>query len=218
MTETVVHLVRHGEVENPGGVLYGRMPGFHLSRLGHEMAARTAAYLAERDIAHLVSSPLERAQETIEPLAETLKQPVTLDDRVVEAANDFEGLTVGKNPKQLLNPRFWTKLTNPLKPSWGEPYAEIAQRMEAAIQDARAAAEGHEAVIVSHQLPVWVARTHFEGKRLWHDPRRRQCTLASVTSLVFDGDRFRRIDYAEPAYDLLPGATEAAGSSLGGPG
>lgn len=216
MTETVVHLVRHGEVENPGGVLYGRMPGFHLSGLGRQMAQRTAAYLAERDIAHLVSSPLERAQETIEPLAETLKQPVHLDDRVVEAGNDFEGLTVGKNPKQLLNPRFWSKLTNPLKPSWGEPYVEIAQRMAAAIRDARAAAEGHEAVIVSHQLPVWVARTHFEGKRLWHDPRRRQCTLASVTSLVFDGDRFRRINYAEPARDLLPGATEAAGTAMGG--
>lgn len=215
MTETVVHLVRHGEVDNPGGVLYGRMPGFHLSKLGQRMAKLTAAYLADRDITHLVSSPLERAQETIEPLAETLKQGVTLDDRVIEAANDFEGLTVGKNPKQLIHPRFWTKLTNPLKPSWGEPYAEIAHRMEQAAHDARDAAAGHEAVIVSHQLPVWIARMHFEGKRLWHDPRRRQCTLASVTSVVFDGDEVIRIDYAEPARDLLPGATEAAGSATG---
>lgn len=216
MTETVVHLVRHGEVDNPGGVLYGRMPGFHLSELGRQMAKRTAAYLADRDITHLVSSPLERAQETIEPLAETLKLAVELDDRAIEAGNDFEGLTVGKNPKQLLNPRFWGKLTNPLKPSWGEPYAEIAERMEAAAHGARAAAEGHEAVIVSHQLPVWVAREHFEGKRLWHDPRRRQCTLASVTSIVFDGDRFSRVEYAEPSRDLLPGATEAAGPAMGG--
>lgn len=215
MTETVVHLVRHGEVDNPGGVLYGRMPGFHLSELGRQMAKRTSAYLADRDITHLVSSPLERAQETIEPLAETLKLPVQLDDRVIEAGNDFEGLTVGKNPKQLLNPRFWGKLTNPLKPSWGEPYAEIAARMEAATRDARAAAEGHEAVIVSHQLPVWIGRMHFEGKRLWHDPRRRQCTLASVTSIVFDDDRFSRVAYAEPSRDLLPGATEAAGSAMG---
>lgn len=215
MTETVVHLVRHGEVFNPGGVLYGRMPGFHLSELGREMAQRTASYLADRDVTHLVSSPLERAQETIEPLAESLKQSVTIDDRVIEAGNDFEGLTVGKHPKQLLNPRFWGKLTNPLKPSWGEPYAEIADRMAAAARDARDAAEGHEAVVVSHQLPVWIARMHFEGKRLWHDPRRRQCTLASVTSVVFDGDRVARIDYAEPARDLLPGATEAAGSAMG---
>lgn len=210
-----MHLVRHGEVDNPGGVLYGRMPGFHLSELGRQMAQRTASYLAGRDITHLVSSPLERAQETIEPLAEALKLSVTLDERAIEAGNDFEGLTVGKNPKQLLNPRFWGKLTNPLKPSWGEPYTEIAERMEAATRDARAAAEGHEAVIVSHQLPVWIAREHFEGKRLWHDPRRRQCTLASVTSVIFDDDRFSRVEYAEPARDLLPNATEAAGSAMG---
>lgn len=216
MTETVVHLVRHGEVFNPGGVLYGRMPGFHLSELGRQMAKRTAAYLDERDVTYLVSSPLERAQETVEPLAESLKLAVELDDRVIEAGNDFEGLTVGKNPKQLLNPRFWGKLTNPIKPSWGEPYTEIAERMELAIRDARTAAEGHEAVIVSHQLPVWIARVHFEGKRLWHDPRRRRCTLASVTSVVFAGDNVLRIDYAEPARDLLPGATEAAGSAMGG--
>jgi len=209
---TVVHLVRHGEVDNPTAVLYGRMPGFHLSALGREMAQRTAGYLADRPITHLVSSPLERAQETMEPLAESLKLPVTLDDRVIEAANDFEGLTVGKQPAQLLNPRFWSKLINPLQPSWGEPYQEIAERMSAAIVDARDAAAGHEAVIVSHQLPVWTARQHYEGKRLWHDPRRRQCSLASVTSLTFRGTELESIGYAEPARDLLPHASKSVGA------
>ncbi|WP_265443413.1 histidine phosphatase family protein [Flexivirga meconopsidis] len=215
MTRTVVHLVRHGEVDNPGGVLYGRMPGFHLSALGREMAGRVASYLQGNDVTWLVSSPLERAQETMEPLAEALRQPVTIDERVIEAGNDFEGLTVGQHPKQLLKPRFWGKLTNPLKPSWGEPYAEIAARMASAVADARAAAQGHEAVIVSHQLPVWIARQHFEGKRLWHDPRRRQCTLASVTSLRFEGEDFVGVGYHEPARDLLPKAKEAAGSATG---
>ncbi|TWE06896.1 histidine phosphatase family protein [Rudaeicoccus suwonensis] len=212
---TVVHLVRHGEVDNPQGVLYGRMPGFHLSALGRQMAGRVATYLGDRDITHLRCSPLERAQETIEPLAEHLRLSVQLDDRVIEAANDFEGLTVGKDPKKLLNPRFWGKLTNPLKPSWGEPYSEIVERMTAAVDDARAAAGGHEAVIVSHQLPVWTARMHYEGKRLWHDPRKRQCTLTSVTSLAFDGDQLLTVSYAEPSRDLLPGAHEAAGSATG---
>ncbi|TWP34699.1 histidine phosphatase family protein [Leekyejoonella antrihumi] len=209
---TVVHLVRHGEVDNPGGVLYGRMPGFHLSALGREMAQRAAAYLGGHPITHLVSSPLERAQETMEPLAERLKLPVTLDDRVIEAANDFEGLTVGKKPAQLLNPRFWPKLVNPIQPSWGEPYQEVAERMSAAIVDARDAALGHEAVIVSHQLPVWTARQHYADKRLWHDPRKRQCSLASVTSLTFLGAELESIGYAEPARDLLPNASGAVGA------
>ncbi|GAB3588082.1 histidine phosphatase family protein [Calidifontibacter terrae] len=209
---TIVHLVRHGEVENPRGVLYGRMPDFHLSDLGRRMAVCVAEFLGSNDVTHLVSSPLERAQETIEPLAEALHQAVTLDERVIEAANDFEGLTVGKDPKQLLRPRMWPKLVNPLQPSWGEPYAEIAQRMRAAVTDARIAATGHEAVIVSHQLPVWTARQSYEGKRLWHDPRKRECSLASVTSLNFVGDELVSLSYAEPAGHLLDQASAVPGA------
>lgn len=209
---TTVHLVRHGEVDNPGKVLYGRMPGFTLSPLGVQMADLTAAYLSDRDIVYLVSSPLERAQQTIEPLAEAAHLPVTLDDRVIEADNDFEGLTVGANPKQLLHPRFWPKLVNPTKPSWGEPYTQIATRMRAAVNDARQAAQGHEAVIVSHQLPVWIARLDAEGRRLWHSPTQRECSLASVTSLTFRDDRLTMVTYAEPAVSLLAQASSVAGA------
>lgn len=211
-SRTTVHLVRHGEVYNPAHVLYGRMPGFNLSDLGVQMAQLAADYVADRDIVYLVSSPLERAQQTIEPLAERLHLPVQLDERVIEADNDFEGLTVGASPQQLLKPRFWPKLINPTKPSWGEPYVQIATRMRAAINDARAAAEGHEAVIVSHQLPVWTARLDAEGRRLWHDPRKRECTLASVTSLTFRGSQLSMVTYAEPAAALLPQASATVGA------
>ncbi len=209
---TVVHLVRHGEVFNPKGVLYGRMPGYHLSELGREMAVSVGEYLRSHDVTHLVSSPLERAQETIEPLAEALHQEVTIDDRVIEAGNDFEGMTVGSNPKQLLNPRLWPKLVNPVQPSWGEPYTQIAERMRAAVTDAREAAAGHEAVIVSHQLPVWIARLSYEGRRYWHDPRKRECALASVTSLSFVGDRLVSIQYSQPAAALVARASKVPGA------
>ena len=63
-TRTIVHLMRHGEVHNPLGVLYGRIAGYHLSDLGHEMAAKVADSLKDHPITHLVASPLERAQET----------------------------------------------------------------------------------------------------------------------------------------------------------
>lgn len=209
---TVVHLVRHGEVFNPKGVLYGRMPAYHLSELGREMAVCVGEYLRSHDVTHLVSSPLERAQETIEPLAEALHQEVTIDDRVIEAGNDFEGMTVGSNPKQLLNPRLWPKLVNPVQPSWGEPYTQIAERMRAAVTDAREAAAGHEAVIVSHQLPVWIARLSYEGRRYWHDPRKRECALASVTSLSFAGDRLVSIQYSQPAAALVARASKVPGA------
>ena len=60
----MVHVLRHGEVHNPNGVLYGRLPDFHLSDLGKEMAERIAERMRGTDVTHVVSSPLERAQET----------------------------------------------------------------------------------------------------------------------------------------------------------
>ena len=201
---TIVHLMRHGEVHNPEGVLYGRLPAFVLSDLGHQMAARAAEFLSKNEIVHMVASPLERAQQTAEPLSTLLEVPIVTDERVIEADNLFEGKTVGVGNGAFTNPRNWWMLRNPLRPSWGEPYKEIAARMQAAVADAREAARGHEAVIVSHQLPVWIARRAYEQKSFVHDPRKRQCTLASLTSLTFDGDDFVGFTYSEPAGDLLP--------------
>lgn len=209
---TVVHLLRHGEVHNPEGVLYGRLPGYHLSELGREMAQRVADQLADHRITHVVASSLDRAQETAAPIAAPHGLRITTDDRVIEAGNYFQGMTFGVGDGSLRQPRHWRRLVNPFKPSWGEPYEQIATRMLAAIDDARAAARGNEAVIVSHQLPVWTARCKLEGRRLWHDPRRRECSLASLTSLAYVGDELESITYSEPAADLLPGARKTAGA------
>jgi broad specificity phosphatase PhoE len=208
MSGTRVHLVRHGEVHNPGGILYGRLDGYRLSERGQRMAQR----LAERfttppaDVVHLVASPMQRAQETIAPLAAALELPVRTDERVTEAESVFEGLDLAPNPRQLAHPRFWRYLLNPFLPSWGEPFREQVARMTEAIRDARAAAEGHDAVIVSHQSPIWMTRTALEGRSFVRDPRRRECTLASVTTLTFDGGTLVGLDYTEPAADLLVGA------------
>ena len=200
MTEMrVVHLVRHGEVYNPDAVLYGRLPGFGLSQRGIEQAELAARFLAERDIGYIVSSPLERAQQTAQPLARKLGLPVAIDERLIEAGNYLEGKHVVDARGLLTDPSNWKYLRNPLRPSWGEPYLEIAQRVLAATRDARDAADGHDAVCVSHQLPIWVARRYVEGKRLFHDPRRRRCALGSVTSFTFVGDVVVRVDYVEPA-------------------
>lgn len=207
--------MRHGEVENPAGVLYGRLAGYVLSDLGHEMARTVAdSFTKGRDITHLVASPLERAQQTAQPSAEVLGLPINTDDRVIEAGNKFEGLTVGVGDGALSQPKYWPWLWNPLRPSWGEAYTEIAARMHAAIDDAREAARGHEALIVSHQLPVWTARRSFEQARFWHDPRKRECSLASITSIEFDGDNFVGLKYSEPAGHLIPDALR--GKFVGG--
>ncbi|WP_026313595.1 histidine phosphatase family protein [Actinomadura flavalba] len=200
MTETtIVHLLRHGEVHNPEGVLYGRLPGYRLSEDGILMAKAAARHFSERDVAALFSSPMQRALETAAPLVDTFELPVTVDDRLIEAGNHFEGLTFGAGAGSLRRPAHWPHLRNPFTPSWGEPYAVIAARMRSAVIRARDAARGHEVVCVSHQLPIWVLRLHAEKRRLWHHPGRRECALASVTSLTFEDARLVEVSYLCPA-------------------
>jgi broad specificity phosphatase PhoE len=199
---TIVHLVRHGEVDNPAGLLYGRLPDFHLSELGIQMAKRVAEYFRDHDVVDLRSSPLERAQETAAPIAEALGLPVVIDTRLIEAANHLEGLRLSFDGA-LRRPRNWLYFRNPLKPSWGEWYSDVLARMRPAMRDAAEAAFGHEAVIVTHQLPIWVARSNAEGRRMAHDPRKRQCTLASVTSFNYIDAHVTSVSYSEPAAELL---------------
>ena len=207
MVASVVHVVRHGQVHNPDAILYGRMPGFGLSELGKQMAERVGEHFADADLAWLVSSPLQRARETMAPIASHHPHlEVRLDERVIEAPNYFEGSNVTRD-KAYLKPGAWWAMRNPLRPSWGESYQSIARRMQAAITDAAHQAPGAEAVIVAHELPIWMARLSAEGRILVHDPRRRQARLASVTSFRFENGELDGVEYHEPAADLIPPKT-----------
>lgn len=209
---TTVHLVRHGEVFNPEKLLYGRLPGYRLSALGEEMAERVGAHLRARDVTHVGASPLQRAQQTATPLATRLGLPIHSDDNLLEATNVFEGKRVSVGDGVLKQPRAWRHLYDPFTPSWGEPYVEVAARMRVAIASARDAARGHEAALVSHQLPIWIARLDAERRRFWHDPRSRQCALASVTSLTFEDDALVDVSYAEPCADLVAKSNKGVGA------
>jgi broad specificity phosphatase PhoE len=196
---TIVHLLRHGEVENPAGIVYGRLPGYHLSVNGRAMASAAADYFAGRSVVALFCSPLERAQETARPVAERLGLEIVTDDRLIESWNHFEGMKFGVGDGSLRRPAHWPYMINPFRPSWGEPYHDVATRMLAMMETARQAAAGQEAVCVSHQLPIWVTRRMAERKRLWHNPTTRECALGSVTSFTYTDDRLTGVYYTVPA-------------------
>jgi len=200
-----IHVMRHGEVENPEKILYGRQPGWRLSSRGQEMAETVAKWSAALDLGALHASPLQRAQETAAPIAAQHKLAIHTDPNLIEAANIFEGKKFELGSGVLRHPTSWWHLRNPAKPSWGEPYSEQIERMLAAVFSARDAAKGKDALVVSHQLPIWILRSVVEGRRLLHDPRKRICTLASVTSFHLDDEgMISGVSYAEPAKHLLP--------------
>ena len=202
---STVHVLRHGEVENPNKILYGRQPGWYLSSRGQEMAATLGQWSKSIDLGALHVSPLQRAQETAAPIAAAHNMAITTDERLIEAANIFEGKSFELGSGVLKHPSSWRHLYNPWKPSWGEPYVEQINRMLAAVFAAKNAANGKDAICVSHQLPIWILRSAIENRRLLNDPRKRECTLASVTSVHFDNEGvISGISYSEPARHLLP--------------
>ncbi len=210
MPASLLHLVRHGEVHNPKGVLYERLDGFGLSELGHKMARAAAEQLKSEgvQISKLITSPLQRTRESVRPIEELFGMEAQLDDRVIEPWNLYRGLRVG--PRALLTkPSLLLNLYNPSKPSWGEPFSEIAARMNQAALAHHQSVEGGDVVIVSHQLPIWMVYRSSQGLKLPHDPRDRRCSLSSITTFEVSDGKLREVDYREPGLEL-------AGSALDG--
>ncbi len=200
-----IHFLRHGEVENPEKILYGRQPGWRLSDRGQDMAVAVSEWSKNLPLGAVLASPLQRAQETAAPVAKVHGLPIHTEARLIEATNVFEGQKFEFGSGVLKHPKSWRHLYNPWKPSWGEPYEEQISRMLASLFAARDLAEGKDAICVSHQLPIWILRSAIEGRKLIHDPRKRQCTLASVTSFVLDDEgMISDFYYSEPAKHLLP--------------
>jgi len=222
-----VHLVRHGEVFNPDGILYGRLSGFGLSKLGHRMAQTAADELVSRGrpVTAIRMSPLQRTRESAAPIAAAFGQEPAVDERVIEPANRFEGTVMRRALRKPVN---WPYLVNPLRPSWGEPYTSIEKRIREAIEDAFDSVESGDVVLVSHQLPIWVAHLSVVGARFSHDPRNRRCSLSSITTFeratveagegeaeglsgsakAGPGGRLVEVAYVEPAARLGSTATD----------
>ena len=193
-----IHLVRHGQVENPTGVIYGRLPGFHLSERGRAQAQAAAERLKDGDIGAVWSSPLERAQETAQAIAAPHGIEIVTDDRLLESDTTLEG--IGRNVRAFArSPKTWWSLRNPWKPSWGETFKEIRARMVPAIVDAVASAPGKEVVIVSHQTPVIVARLSLARSRIPPWIGFTPCHTGSVTTLVIEADRVVSASYFAPS-------------------
>ncbi|MGK0722289.1 histidine phosphatase family protein [Leucobacter sp. W1478] len=209
MSDKLLHLVRHGEVHNPDGVLYGRLPGFGLSELGTRMAESAALELAaaDRKIARLIASPLMRAQQSADPIAQTFGLETATDERIIEPTNAFEG-QVNRGGAAFKNPLYWYRFWNPLRPSWGEPYRSIANRVREAMDEAWESTRDGDIVMVSHQAVIWAAHLDITGQALAHNPARRRCALSSITSFEQRGGRWFEVDYRTPAADLMGDAVD----------
>ncbi|MCI1659836.1 histidine phosphatase family protein [Bifidobacterium psychraerophilum] len=219
MTTTKVSLVRHGEVFNPEHVLYERLPGFHLSDRGQRMARATARYIAQQPSLNkavaVFSSPLDRTRETSQAILEALNEKraerdakplnVVLDDRIIEAGNEFRGKRIGHGDGAVWRKGNIHLLRNLWKPSWGETYQQIAQRVGDFVYEKVDEYPGEHIIVVSHESPIWTFRHLLEKGRAEHNMMMRHTGLASVTTITFD-DATKlpiAIEYADPAASVI---------------
>jgi broad specificity phosphatase PhoE len=204
-----IHLVRHGEVHNPEGVLYGRLPNFGLSDLGHKMAAEAANQLQNsgRKITALYCSPLQRTRESANPIAKAFGLTAIIDEKFIEPHNIFEGKVI-RGARILLKPHLWFHLRNPSEPSWGEPYEHIVARMNEGILEAAEQVAHGDLVIVSHQLPIWMVHSLAVGAKYPHNPTQRRCALSSITSFEIKDGKLVEVDYRDPSEALRESAKD----------
>lgn len=219
MSATTIHFVRHGQVYNPDHLLYERLPGFHLSEKGRAMAQATARFLSRnpgtQSVAAIYTSPLERASETAQIICDEVNKcrqqsamqslQLNVDERLIEATNGFRGKRVGRSEGALWRNNNWKLLTDVMKPSWGESYQCIAQRMSNFADEQVKRYPGQQIIAVSHESPICSLRRLLETGNPEHFMLLRNTALASVTSITFDGSvkKVLGIAYADPAGKLL---------------
>lgn len=190
---TLIHLVRHAEVYNPNNIWYGRLEGFHLSERGLRQADAVGEFLSSNDIVAVHSSPLTRALQTSTAIAKPHSLEVQIEEHLIESETKLQGKPGDR--RMFKNPLNARHFINPMRPSWGEPYAHIASRMRRVVEELVAKYAGHEAVAVSHMTPVLVARLEMEGnlKPPWRAGL--PCRRGSVTTLEFEDGVYRSTRY-----------------------
>ncbi len=163
--QTVIYLVRHGDVHNPDGVFYERLPGFYLSELGITQAHTLGKFLSDKKISAIYASPLERTNQTADIIASYQHGlNVIHDKRLLEVSS------VKRGQKQAdLAAERW----NFYKPKYtklgGEKLSDIWKRINSFFKEAVQKHKGQAIVVVSHGDPVMISMVKHKGKRLTVD-------------------------------------------------
>lgn len=184
--KTIIHFVRHGEVDNPSQLRYGRLPGFHLSINGRHQAEQASLFFLKRKIAHIYSSPLERTQQTATLLGLSLPHvAISLDARILEVktAAKFEGHSRDIPFYHAISPT----------PD-AETIQQIQQRMMHFVEEKIIQHHGKEIVAVSHGDPLAVLfhkLVYNQDTADW----RIYPTYTSIASYVFEGITLKNVWY-----------------------
>lgn len=219
---TTLYFVRHGKVENPGKVVYERLPGFHLSDFGRRQIHATAQWMSTQPqivrASAFYSSPLDRTMDTAHIVLEAVNRAressdyqlpalgIQTDDRLLEAQNRYRGLRINHGEAAWYRHGNLWKFLDLKTPGWGEPYTHIAERMEDFAFQIADQYAGKCVIVVSHESPIWTLRHILTTGHASSNVLTRHTALGSVTGLTIETGTHRLLDvtYADPAKDVRP--------------
>ena len=187
----ILFLIRHGHNDSVGKKLAGRLPDVHLNAEGQAQAQKLAEELANLDIKAVVASPLERAQETAEPIARSHDLAVETLPDLLEI--DF-GQWQGRSFKQLRRLKLWKKVQETpgqVRFPDGESFAEAQDRVaQALISLSQQYGEKERVVCVAHSDVIRLAVAYFLGLPLDHFQRLRIAPASISVLFLHEGKGF----------------------------
>ena len=205
------YLIRHADVQNPRGVLYGHLDNFPLSPKGRLQAAEVGRQLAGAGIMRLVHSPLERAHETAELIRAELPGEVEMVTEPELREADFGRYLQGVPPWQVPFRRplwFVHKARRGLLPG-DESVADMGGRILAVVRRHVRESPDHVTAFVSHADPIQAAWILLEERaHLETEMYRKNVARAGRLEIDFDGERVRTVRYVPPPAVALPGSPE----------
>ncbi len=192
-------LIRHALNDWVGERLAGWTPGVHLNEEGLAQASDLARRLAEAPLAAVYCSPLERALETAEPLAESHGLAVQVREGLGEV---HYGDWMGRALKELKEEELWPVVQvypGGVRFPGGESLREVQARMVAALDAIRDTHPGQTVAVISHSDPIKLAVAHYVGLPL-DLFQRLTISPASVTAFAFSrfGPRLICLNHTDP--------------------
>ena len=193
--------MRHADVENPQGVIYGHLPGFGLSQLGRAQAAAVGQSVRDREIRRIVHSPLDRARETAEIINAQLPSPVPLiaepELREAEFGRYLQGVPRWQIPVR--RPRFFVHKLRRGSLAGDESIETLGRRVLGVVDRVAREHPDEVSLLVSHADPLqatWILLDHRPQteREMYH----KQVGKAAVLELEMEGDRVVSTQYIPP--------------------